>query len=155
VKINLQIQRAKTNDSIVEVFSVSPKKYSVLHDSSRAIHIALWSMRNLNSLHTRYKLKDIKYSGVDVIYVYEYDPAINANNIPLSETKSIQYFPITGTKSCINCCYYKQNTKYFCTHKGKKFNKPFENCVFWNETYRTLVERTCTSQQMIRSGLPS
>lgn len=150
MKVVLHVNRLlnRHENQIYEIFTITPKKFPILSDNSRAISFEIWKARNELAIHKNFPLVDIQYYGDKIIYIYKnIETSIVLN---LLETKEIMYMPTLGKKKCSNCARSNGN---ICTYKGTQVNKRIVKCLYWKEKCETVLENVCTLQNKTRRKL--
>jgi hypothetical protein len=152
VKVMLHVNRLlnKSENQIYEIFTITPKKFPILNDDSRAISFEIWKTRSELAIHKNFPLVDIQYYGDKIIYIYK---NIETNTtVNLLETKEITYMPMLGKRKCSNC---ERSEGNICTYKGTQVNKKIIKCLYWKEKRETVLEKVCTSQKTTKRRLPN
>ena len=136
MKIQMQINRQKENDKIVETFSIYPH-WSGSFDKQKALYYALWKLSHDLGIGDQYKLIERKELTNNIINVYAYEP--NKMVPKLSDSFDFIYFPFLGEKKCSKCIHMRimKDKNSYCKLRGKRLKKDFwYKCDYRQEIFQ-------------------
>lgn len=135
--IQLEFNRRKVDDKIIEVISITPKN-SLLRDRARSLYYSIWYLSLIHGIGKIYNLLDRKENNDNIINIYEYSPG---KPVPkLNEKHYFKYYPVLGKKKCTKCIHYwnYSKEKQFCKVRGKQLHGDYwHKCGWWFEKRRT------------------
>lgn len=132
MKVTLFRQLTLENNTVVERFTVNPKK-SLLLDEHRNVSHFVELLVHYYSVEGLYKLLSVRRGEYLYEKTYEYDSTVQPP--PPGLTLSFDYTPYVGKRSCKKCTHYVQlHRGGGCSGRLKKLKYPvWENCNYWNE----------------------